>query len=572
MSVCNSYPMPIREVCYLTTLPERVSNGMETMSQSVIDGAVQIVDGTVKGITDSINNTWQNFNSTQYISPDTFKGMGAKIGKVAYTEGWALAEEIFGKDFPAKMGNATKKAGKDFFKELDLDPEQTASDIGTKARNTNKAFLDGLNTKKIFEDLGKAFDDGVDGFDLSGRAGNVGSEFKNAMNDFSREFAEGLGDAAREIMTELRNEYIFNQLPYFLAAGLLTITVTLGTPLFLRYLFEKAKYNIGRPKLATETREITLFHVMASPLGKLLSLFKAKPIKPIYHPDLQRRITNITKAINNVRKNNGYCPNIGIYGEGGTGKTMISLDIAKGSGLSYIKISGGDLAQYIKRGEHVTELNKIFNKMETPWRPWAPWRSIRPWFLFIDEAESLCKDRNKITKAELLELQNAFLNRTGTQTKKFALGLATNRMQDLDPAVKNRLDYKVYIGPPAVEQRMEIIEAYLPQFFSKKERKEIFTKEIIAQIAQDTEGFTGRSLFKLLNAIANKKAATDNNVLLLEDVLQTVKDFIDQEKEVSKHSADAQLPPALDTPLPPAPAPIIIKTSKKPTYKAARAA
>lgn len=238
---------------------------------------------------------------------------------------------------------------------------------------------------------------------------------------------------------------------------------------------------------------------------------------------------------------------------------MISNEIAKASGMSYIKISGGDLAQYIKRGEHVTELNKIFNKMEAPWRPWAPWRSIRPWLLFIDEAESLCKDRNKLTSAELLELQNAFLSRSGTQTKKFGMMLATNRVQDLDPAVKSRLDYKVYIGPPAKEQRMEIITAYLPQFFSKKEREAIFTVERIAQIAQETEGFTGRSLFKLLNAISNKKAATEKNILVLEDVLQTVKDFVKQEKEVSNQTSEQELPPA--------PAPIIVKASpvKAPT-------
>ena len=112
--------------------------------------------------------------------------------------------------------------------------------------------------------------------------------------------------------------------------------------------------------------------------------------------------------------------------------------------------------------------------------------------------------------------------------------LATNRMEDLDPAILNRMDYKVYIGPPAETERVGIIKTYLPQFFSRGERKEIFNDALVNEIGRQTEGFTGRSLFKLLNAISNKRSMTDKNQLTEEIVLQTVRDFITQEEEIKK--------------------------------------
>ena len=78
---------------------------------------------------------------------------------------------------------------------------------------------------------------------------------------------------------------------------------------------------------------------------------------------------------------------------------MISHVIAEESGMSYVKMSGGDLAQYIKRGEHVTALNKLMDMLQTSWRPW----STKPWVLFIDEAESLCRDRGNLSKLPTAE-------------------------------------------------------------------------------------------------------------------------------------------------------------------------
>lgn len=432
--------------------------------------------------------------------------------------------------FGSKFGTFVNNEAKNFFDSANIDPDSFSASAAKTINQLHTAFFKNLDLRNIGRTFGDSMEAGWDGFDLPGRFQTAGSDIRDAMNEFTWELGEGLQESLSNVLTGVRNELIFNQMPYFLGAGLLATVVCVGTPLALYYLYHRAKYNIGRPKLATEVNQIGLSKLLMSPISSVFSLFKSKTVKPVYDTETTRRINEISNAIQNTRKNGGYFPNVIFYGPGGTGKTMISHLLAEESGMSYIKMSGGDLAQYIKRGEHVTELNKLFDSMERSWRPW----SVRPWALFIDEAESLCKDRSKLPSSELLELQNAFLNRTGVQSKKFMMVLATNRLEDLDQAVINRMDYKVHIGPPKKEERVEIIKSHLPQFFSKKETQDPFNEEAIQWVAEKTEGFTGRSLFKLLNAIANKKAATKANKLTKELIEQTVQDFVQQEEQVEK--------------------------------------
>ena len=112
--------------------------------------------------------------------------------------------------------------------------------------------------------------------------------------------------------------------------------------------------------------------------------------------------------------------------------------------------------------------------------------------------------------------------------------LSTNRMKDLDEAVLTRMDHKIYIGPPAEQERVGILKSYVPQFFSSSEQARLFTDPQIRKIAQATDGLTGRALFKLLNMLVNKKATTDNRQLTQPMIDETIKDIVLQEQEVTR--------------------------------------
>jgi hypothetical protein len=261
-----------------------------------------------------------------------------------------------------------------------------------------------------------------------------------------------------------------------------------------------------------------------------------KDAQPVFNDELQKRIDDLTTSTYNINRNGGYMQNLLLYGPGGTGKTMVSKYIAKNSKMNYVMMSGGDLAQYIKRGEHVTELNKLFADARN---------SHSPTIVFIDECESLCGDRGKMDRSELIELVNSFLNQTGEPSKKIMVILTTNRKDDLDPAVLSRMDHKLYIGLPEQAERKKIIELYLPTFMTSLERKELLTVEVITSIAKQTEGFTGRTIFKMLNAISGMRAATNSNKLTEKMITDTVSAFVKQEADIAGISPplSAKIPP-----------------------------
>ncbi len=479
------------------------------------------------------------------------------------TENISSFFSIIGKN----IGKTTSETVNEIFQSIgdNLDPssfENIGTNMGSGINKALFSFGTSLHYEKISEGI-------TDSFEQTGK-------------DFLR------------LTDELTTDYLIQTLPKIL----LGIAAFTATPHTIRYLFSVWTHNIGRPKLALEIKNVADFgssdnflsktyHVLKSSFryafGKALiptvalsafSLYRA-PFSPwdhpeylpevvirntlsvvglftafkisslviprilhpshyvtknrtddaIFEPETSETLKNITKTAQNISKHNGFLQNVLLYGPGGTGKTMISKLIADRSGFNYVMMSGGDLAQYIQRGEHVTELNKLFANIRN---------SSLPTVLFIDEAESLCRDRGKLIRQEAIELLNAFLNHTGEPEKKLMLILATNRPEDIDPAVLSRMDYKLPIRPPGPEERKKILTQYVPQFFSKQEINTFFRSEDIEELARRTEGMTGRALFKLLNAIAGTKQASDDNQLSRERIEKTIRIFLEQDKELAE--------------------------------------
>ena len=554
---------------------------VEDMTRSMSQGAMAglgsgMAEGLNRGIENAVNNIGQDMFRkfqdgslrSELLNWDG-KQIGEKFGEglknfLEGTGGEAAIEALFKTmgqklqdgSFGKFMGQTLKTNWQSLsqeseFSNLNLDGKQ----IGEKIGDFVKQFIEGtgaknINTDHFLADLIVALERAIqkadfgratrafgeqlngaghgffDGMDIGDMGQKVGDEINEGIKQGTKGVGKGMREGLNNTLGEMAKGLTLDILPYFLIASACTTSV----PLIVAYLYYKAKHNIGRPKLATEVHQRTIFTPLTESVKNVASYVLNNDGRPVYNADISRRIAEISQSTQNIRKNGGYFQNVLFYGPGGTGKTMISEFIAKNSGMSYVKMSGGDLAQYIKRGEHVTELNKLLDKMTLSWRPW----SSRPWILFIDEAESLCRDRDKIPTAELLELQNAFLNRTGTQSKKFMIILSTNRMEDLDEAILSRMDHKIHIGPPAKPERILIIKQYVPHFFSRSERAEFFSDILVDRMAERTEGLTGRALFKLLNTIVNKKASIESAKLSQGLIDQAIKDFVEQEKEMEK--------------------------------------
>jgi MoxR-like ATPase len=229
--------------------------------------------------------------------------------------------------------------------------------------------------------------------------------------------------------------------------------------------------------------------------------------KPIFNQDLQQGLDEILAQAREDKSRGDFLSNVLLYGPPGTGKTMISKWMANHSGMNYICLSGGDLLKPIPQqilggtatiqlpggGAAVATLQKLIEHAKS---------LTTPTVVFIDEAEVFLKKRDDVHKSpELTALLNAFLELTGQATNKMMLILATNRAQDLDSAVLSRMDHKLHVGVPELVERKQIIEHQLQILVSDPEDRELFRDDLLTHIAKQTQGFSGRDLFKLMNRL-----------------------------------------------------------------------
>lgn len=368
----------------------------------------------------------------------------------------------------------------------------------------------------------------------------LGKDFGREMGKgFVEELSSNAGraiDAFFQVITQTQDQFGASVNKTFLERYLPIIVLTglasTALPLLYHYIHHVMLRSIGKPSLALKDRRTTWLSQLK---GCFIKPVETPASKPIFNAELDQRIQDIVEATNNIKKNGSFFQNVLLYGPGGTGKTMLAEMIAKNSQMDYMMMSGGELGQFIQRGEHVTELNRLWKAAE---------KSLKPVVIFIDEAESLCRVRHASTDQKYLELQNAFLNKTGTASKQIMLVLATNRPQDIDPAVLSRVPHKLYIGPPGVIERAKIIYTYVQQFFGNtSEQMEIFSPNNIADLAIKTENFTGRSLFFLINSLFAKKGSSSGNRLDKETADRMIRTFIEQENNLNFAQEFSSAPP-----------------------------
>ncbi|KAG8234582.1 hypothetical protein J437_LFUL013844 [Ladona fulva] len=147
---------------------------------------------------------------------------------------------------------------------------------------------------------------------------------------------------------------------------------------------------------------------------------------------------------------------LGVYtARGTTGVAARYLEARLG--MDYAIMTGGDVAPMGREG--VTAVHKVFD--------WAN-SSRRGLLLFVDEADAFLRKRSSETIGENLRATlNAFLYRTGEQSNKFMLVLASNTPEQFDWAVNDRLDEMVEFNLPGLEERERLVRLYFEKFVLK---------------------------------------------------------------------------------------------------------
>ncbi|XP_072101158.1 ATPase family AAA domain containing 3 [Mobula birostris] len=290
--------------------------------------------------------------------------------------------------------------------------------------------------------------------------------------------------------------------------------------------------RLGKPSLVRDTSRITLVEALKHPIkvGKRLMSKPQDALEGVVlSPNLEERVRDIAIATRNTKSNKGLYRNILMYGPPGTGKTLFAKKLAVHSGMDYAIMTGGDVAPMGREG--VTAMHKVFD--------WAA-TSRRGLLLFVDEADAFLRKRatEKISE-DLRATLNAFLYRTGEQSNKFMLVLASNQPEQFDWAINDRIDEIVNFGLPGLEERERLVRLYFDKYVLKpategKQRLKVAQFDYgkkCSEIALLTEGMSGREISKLGVAWQAAAYASEDGVLTEAMIDSRLTDAIGQHKQ-----------------------------------------
>ncbi|XP_038602070.1 ATPase family AAA domain-containing protein 3 [Tachyglossus aculeatus] len=314
-----------------------------------------------------------------------------------------------------------------------------------------------------------------------------------------------------------------------LAAGIYTAKNATGVA--GRYI----EARLGKPSLVRETSRITVLEALKHPIkvGKRLTSKPQDALEGVVlSPKLEERVRDIAIATRNTKKNKSLYRNILMYGPPGTGKTLFAKKLAMHSGMDYAIMTGGDVAPMGREG--VTAMHKVFDWANT---------SRRGLLLFVDEADAFLRKRatEKISE-DLRATLNAFLHRTGQHSNKFMLVLASNQPEQFDWAINDRIDEMVNFALPQLEERERLVRMYFDKYVLKpategKQRLKLAQFDYgkkCSEIAQLTEGMSGREISQLAVAWQALAYASEDGVLTEAMVDARVKDAMQQHRQKMK--------------------------------------
>ncbi|KAH7928751.1 AAA-domain-containing protein [Leucogyrophana mollusca] len=176
-----------------------------------------------------------------------------------------------------------------------------------------------------------------------------------------------------------------------------------------------------------------------------------------------------------------------LYGPPGCGKTMLARALAKESGATFINVPASALT------------NKWFgesNRLVAGLFSFA--RKVQPAIVFVDEVDSFLRERRGedhevmgMMKAEFMIAWDGLLS---GGDRILVLG-ATNRPNDIDPAILRRMPKRFAVGLPDASQRLKILELMLAT-------TPLHPSLSLRALAAQTGGYSGSDLRELCRGAA----------------------------------------------------------------------
>lgn len=213
-------------------------------------------------------------------------------------------------------------------------------------------------------------------------------------------------------------------------------------------------------------------------LAPVKRFIRERMVEPLLYPTLAARYR--------LRVGGGVL----LFGPPGTGKTLIARATAAELEAEWLEITPSVIRGF--PGDAEQRLENMFDRVL---------RSPRA-VIFLDEAEALLARReaqeSTVMQRVIPVLLNLFSRVSARRDRPVLIIAATNRPWDIDEAFlrPGRLDVRLFVGPPDLEARKQLIRMGL------EGRPHAFDEGSIHRLAERLEGWTGADIEALLDEVA----------------------------------------------------------------------
>lgn len=241
-----------------------------------------------------------------------------------------------------------------------------------------------------------------------------------------------------------------------------------GSEFYVKILsiVDKEQLELGCSVLVRENT-YNIVGVLADEADPLLSVMKVDKAPTETYGDvggLETQIREIKEAVElplthpELYEEVGIKPPKGVilYGEPGTGKTLLAKAVANETSATFFRVVGSELVQKYS-GEGPKLVRELFRLAE----------EHSPSIVFIDEIDAIGHKRVETSSGGKREVQRTMLELlnqldgfdTSTEVKVI---LATNRIESLDPALirPGRIDRKIYFPFPDTNTKRRIFQIH----------------------------------------------------------------------------------------------------------------